>query len=340
MTQTATASVPVVYVSGFGRSGSTIVEGLLQKRYAASGLGEIFFLWERGVLWNELCGCGAHFRECPFWSEVLKDGFGRVTEYDAQVYDAAFKKARGWIPRLASLREAERSTQLFREVAGTLYQAIGRKLGGEAIIDSSKYPLYGAWLTQTPGIDLSVLHLFRDPRAVSHSWSLTKSRPESVGDLDYMTVSKTPFSAVWRWKWFNHWSDELRDSFGLPSALVSYEKFCDDPETHLRAIGEALGLKPRTVPKDEWHSVSGNPVRFTSESLEIRKDERWREDMARASQIMTAMLCGAQHRRLRRAAAEFLKHASDLGPGTGEQAEDRRVIGGALPGHQPKADVP
>jgi len=108
--------------------------------------------------------------------------------------------------------------------------------------------------------------------------------------------------------------------------------------------GNGNGTAAKTVQEVAPSSTSTNGAKPELVSggegltVEIRSTER--EDMARASQIMTAMLCGAQHRRLRRAAAEFLKHASDLGPGTGEQAEDRRVIGGALPGHQPKADVP
>jgi len=303
-------SIQVAYVSGFGRSGSTIVEGLLQSRYAASGLGEVFFLWERGVLRNELCGCGLRFRQCPFWSDVLKDGFGRLTEFDAAIYDLEFKKARGRRPKMASLARVEPPTELFSDVAGALYGAISRRLDGEVLIDSSKYPLYGAWLTQTPGIDVSVLHLFRDPRAVAHSWSQLKRRPESVGDEEYMSTSRSALTSVWRWKWFNHWSDELRESFDLPGALVSYEAFCDDPETHLRAIAAALSLKPRTTPKGEWHSVSGNPMRFSSDKLEVRKDEKWREDMAPGSQAVTRMLCGSQHRKLRRGAAAFLQTAS------------------------------
>ena len=109
----ARAPVDVVYVSGFGRSGSTIVEGLLQSRYAATGLGEIFFLWERGALRNELCGCGLRFRQCPFWTEVLRDAFGRITEYDAAVYDQAFKLARGRRPRFGSMQEVKQATPLF-----------------------------------------------------------------------------------------------------------------------------------------------------------------------------------------------------------------------------------
>ena len=303
----ARAPVDVVYVSGFGRSGSTIVEGLLQSRYAATGLGEIFFLWERGALRNELCGCGLRFRQCPFWTEVLRDAFGRITEYDAAVYDQAFKLARGRRPRFGSMQEVKQATPLFCDVASALYGAIGRRIPGEAVIDSSKYPLFGAWLTQTPAVRLSVLHLFRDPRAVAYSWSQLKERPESVGDQDYMAVSRSPLTTVWRWKWFNHWSDDLRAQFSLPSALVSYEDFCDDPDTHLDAIARALDLAPRTTPKDEWHSVSGNPVRFEPSDLEVRKDERWRDDMNPVASRVTALLCGSQHRRLRREAVTFLE---------------------------------
>lgn len=299
----------VVYVSGFGRSGSTVVEGLLQRRLAASGVGEIFFLWERGALRNELCGCGLQFRRCPFWTEVLNDAFGRVTEFDAQIYDREFKKARGRRPQFSSMHEAGSATPLFKQVASALYASIGKHIDGDVLIDSSKYPFYGAWLTQTPGIDLSVLHLFRDPRGVTYSWSLLKDRPESVGDQDYMAVSRSPLASIWRWKWFNHWSDELRHDYGLRSAPVFYERFCDEPETYLQAIAAALDLPPRTKPKGEWHSVSGNPLRFTTDELAIEKDQRWRSELGPATRSLTSFLCGRQYRALRREADAFLAEA-------------------------------
>ena len=309
MPQAQTAT-DVLYVTGFGRSGSTVVEGLLQERYAATGLGEIFFLWERGALRNELCGCGLQFRRCPFWSAVLKDAFGRITEFDATVYDREFKRARGRRPKFRSMREAEHATPLFRDVASALYAAIGRHTEGETVIDSSKYPLFGAWLTRAPGVKLSVLHLFRDPRGVTYSWSQLKERPESVGDQDYMAVSRSPLTSVWRWKWFNHWSDELRSEFALPGAVVSYERFCDEPETHLEALARVLNLKPRTTPRDEWHSVSGNPMRFEGGDISIRKDDRWRHEMNPVARGVTMMLCDAQHQRLLREAELFLETTS------------------------------
>ena len=38
--------------------------------------GEVVHLWIRGLSGNELCGCGAAFLDCPFWSEVGRVGFG------------------------------------------------------------------------------------------------------------------------------------------------------------------------------------------------------------------------------------------------------------------------
>ena len=39
-------------------------------------VGELCHLWERGVLENRLCGCGAAFSDCPFWSQVGEAAFG------------------------------------------------------------------------------------------------------------------------------------------------------------------------------------------------------------------------------------------------------------------------
>ena len=66
----------VVYIGGFGRSGSTLLERILSSLDGTVALGEVVHLWKRGIGADERCGCGAPFSACGFWSEVGRLAFG------------------------------------------------------------------------------------------------------------------------------------------------------------------------------------------------------------------------------------------------------------------------
>jgi hypothetical protein len=70
----------VLYLAGWGHSGSTLAESLLDQVPGLVGVGEIKFLWERGLLQNRRCSCGTPLRSCDFWVQVLKEAFGAVPD--------------------------------------------------------------------------------------------------------------------------------------------------------------------------------------------------------------------------------------------------------------------
>ena len=53
--------VRVVYIAGWGRSGSTLLELILDTLPGWRATGELRCLWEAGLRRNQLCGCGARF---------------------------------------------------------------------------------------------------------------------------------------------------------------------------------------------------------------------------------------------------------------------------------------
>src|SRR3954447_11520040 len=65
----------VLLVAGTGRSGSTIVSNLLGSVPGLVSVGELRYLWERGLLESGVCGCGAPVPECPFWPRVLASAY-------------------------------------------------------------------------------------------------------------------------------------------------------------------------------------------------------------------------------------------------------------------------
>ena len=66
----------VMYVASWSRSGSTLLDLMLGQIPGFVSVGELRFLWERGVREGQLCGCGAPVPKCPFWSRVLEEVFG------------------------------------------------------------------------------------------------------------------------------------------------------------------------------------------------------------------------------------------------------------------------
>ena len=63
-------AVPVLFIAGFGRSGSTLLDRLLGSTPGVHSGGELAAIWTHGLVDDRLCSCGAPFSGCPFWRAV------------------------------------------------------------------------------------------------------------------------------------------------------------------------------------------------------------------------------------------------------------------------------
>ena len=308
--------VRVLYLGGIGRSGSTLVERLIGQLPGVCTVGELVHLWERGVTEGERCGCGEPFRQCPFWQKVGVAAFGSWDEVDVNRVAAlrAQVDRNRFIPALARRREV--SPKLRRTLAeytayySRLYTAIAEVSGCQLIVDSSKHPSLAHCLRRQQDIDLRVLHLIRDSRAVAYSWSKQVRRPDTDSE-SYMTQYSAAMAAG-QWNVQNA-ALHLLARVGCPTMRMKYEDFTASPEEALHQIAGFTGLpEPDGYPfmggtgASRWaqlnpmHSVSGNPMRFTTGKTPIRQDDRWRADMPKAQQcavtaITLPMLAGYRY---------------------------------------------
>ena len=60
----------VIYISGEGRSGSTLLDRILGILEGVSSFNEIYELWKHGFLGNGKCACGQEIKACSFWAKV------------------------------------------------------------------------------------------------------------------------------------------------------------------------------------------------------------------------------------------------------------------------------
>lgn len=290
--------VTVLYIGGLGRSGSTLVERLAGQLPGACAVGELVHLWQRGVTEDERCGCGSAFAECPFWQQAGKTAFGGWDEIDPERVAALRARVdrNRFVPRLAARPAGA-------ELAGTgppgpgpapalaeytsyytrLYAAIAEVSGARLVIDSSKHPSLAHCLRRQGGVDLRVLHLVRDSRAVAYSWGRAVRRPDTDRQ-SYMT-RYSPAVAAAQWNGQNAAFHLLR---GVPVMRLRYEDVVAAPEAAVRRIAAFSGLPaPGRLAYlgagwaefEPGHSVSGNPMRFATGKIAIRPDERWRTDL-------------------------------------------------------------
>lgn len=283
----------VLYIVGWGRSGSTLLDTLLGQIDGFLSTGELRYVWERGVIGDWTCGCQRSVKTCPLWSKVLDavatnraDAARSIVEWQRQA--TRFRHTPRLLSRTSNDVASDKALHSYINVMQQLYSAIGEATGSRVIIDSSKRPSDAAALTLAPNLRLYVVHLVRDPRAVAHSWG--RKRP----GIDRHGVVNSTLS----WVAWNLMSDGVRSKLPRRSMLVRYEAFVDDPRTTLARIVELVGEDPSKVPSAhgsvfdvrETHTVSGNPRRFRSGRIEVRPDDEWRVRMEPARKIGATVL--------------------------------------------------
>jgi hypothetical protein len=292
--------VRVLFVGGLGRSGSTLLDRMLGQLGGVWSVGELVHVWRRGLVENNLCGCGARFRDCPFWRRVGEEAF---QGWDALDVDdvLALKQAVDrnryvplmclpglWPPYRARLRR-------YLDLLDRLYRAVGEVAGQAVIVDASKHVSHAFLLRRLPGIDLRVVHLVRDSRGVAFSWTRLLRRLEVV-DGEAMMATKPPLRMSVRWITHNALFHVLR-RLGVPTLLLRYESLVRHPSAELARL---LDHFDRPADPDEldfigdgWvelgtsHALAGNPMRFRQGRVPLRLDEEWRHKLSRGHRLVT-----------------------------------------------------
>jgi hypothetical protein len=297
VTTNSPARANVLYVGGWGRSGSTLLDRLLGQVPDTFSVGEMRDIWLRGVLENRRCGCGEPFGECPFWTEVGAHAFGGWTQAQARrLHGLRMRFDRPWTTPLLAGRSLETSDlREYVQVTAALYGAIAEISGANTIVDSTKIPSYAFLLRRIPTVDLRFLHLVRDSRGVVYSWQKSVTRTDSTGDADDM-IRYGVASASGRYLMYNGLSG-LFSMTSTPYLFIRYEDLATDPEPTIRRVLRFAGLpgsvdflQQGTADLSTNHTVDGNPMRFSDGPLRVRLDEAWREQLAPASRAGVTVL--------------------------------------------------
>jgi hypothetical protein len=297
---TTAAPQRVLYVGSWSRSGSTLLDLMLGRIPGFVSAGEVRFLWDRGLIEGQLCGCGVPVPRCPFWRAVLDQAFGRGAAPDPAVMVAL----RDRVDRLGRLpltagpwRPASlgRDLRAFQSVLAPLYRAIAEVAGAAVVVDSSKYAAYGRLVAGASGLDLRLVHLVRDSRAVAYSWTRTKRLLEVADEERYMPVLPAWRSAAF-WNLENVALELVRPAASR-STLLRYDELTTQPAEAVRQTlsrldlaGDIGALAAGRLSVQPNHTVAGNPLRLSRDEIWIQADVEWKDRLPRGGRRMVTAL--------------------------------------------------
>ncbi len=291
----------VIYIAGYGRSGSTILDIILDQSSEVFGAGEVTTLARHVWSGNEYCACGAPIRDCPVWSAIVDqwlDGHDASLIERYSVLQHKFESITGSLRLLLGIASRKEFSE-YAEHTSRLFNAIAAVTGATAVIDSSKLPGRAHALARVTDIDLYVIHLVRDGRAVA--WSLLQRYDRDVkAGLQKAIRPKSTVRTSLRWAIINAATEWLCRRLGPDrSTRVCYENVTTEPAATLQSLGVSIGIDldrtgtalERCEPIRPGHQMAGNRLRMKGETRLIQ-DSSWRIRMPAGKQATVSWLCG------------------------------------------------
>jgi Sulfotransferase family len=169
--------------------------------------------------------------------------------------------------------------------------------GARIVVDSSKTPSHGRILQSCRELDVHVVHLIRDSRAVTFSWQ----RKKLAGDVAGVYMTRfSPARSSLLWNGMNAAAEKLRAPNPANYLRMRYEDLVTAPRVTLRAILGMLDESDTQLPflmngkvaLRPVHGFSGNPSRFDCGVVELRRDDEWRSKLGRTQWLLVTALTG------------------------------------------------
>ncbi|MCX6880636.1 MAG: sulfotransferase [Verrucomicrobia bacterium] len=317
----------LAYLLAASHSGSTLLAMLLGAQPGACTAGELKAT-HMGDAASYRCSCRERILDCYFWKQVGAAMASRgYPEFDITSAGTCILETESpYVRRLLAPLYRGGGLEMLRDLAlsfspawrARLAGSIGRNLaliesllevtGAGVVIDSSKVALRLKYLLRVPDLDLRVIRMIRDGRAVSltyiNEWNFADSSDPSMRSggtgIRRPPQRNSMAEAANSWKRSNEASDVL--TARLPASQwteVRYEELCADPAGTLRRLATFLDLDPDQVTLDfrsRTQHVIGNGMRMDATS-EIRLDKRWKTHLGKADLDIFDGVAGDLNRR-------------------------------------------
>ena len=141
-------------------------------------------LRRRRIRARQAPGCGAPIRTCDVWHGI-RAAAGELSNEPFAGTEVAWRDASAAAAARHMLGRGRGRTADAERALGVLLQAIRAATGASVIVDSSKGPGYAALLARLPAVELTLVHVVREPAAIVAS---RQSRSARIGRPDYLST--------------------------------------------------------------------------------------------------------------------------------------------------------
>jgi hypothetical protein len=278
-----------VYLTSIQHSGSTLIAFLLGAHPEIATVGEFGSVFRPEWFSRIKCSCGEPLFECSFWKTWqddakragldFKPGAMGVNVFEPEYSTSFFDKLlvhyspHRAIDRIRDaayvcLRSRRRKFAAAADRSVRLARLLCQRQQAQAFLDTTKPVQQIRVLGRHPQIDLKVISLIRDGRAVM------KSLIEKEG--------YSPEKAVYDIHWGIRY--QLRAEATLPPERLyrlRLEDLCADPTVVLRELRSFIGVAPDPLGCDstQGHHIIGNGMRMRYDGV-IRYDQSWKTELS------------------------------------------------------------
>ena len=254
----------VLYIAGDGRSGSTLLEGVLTNVKDSISVGECNRFWSRYYTSNYsiLCGCGELMQKCPHWSAVDGVLSNEIENYDPErVLDGAKKFTNFSSAKNLSDHDQNPDYRYLQSVVGKFYAANHAVSGAGTVVDSSKSPGWGLLLLHNDTVDPKYIHLERDLASVASSWKKELVLPQHIGKEVYMPI-RSDANILRTWLRVKALCQLLPDTITLRFKYLDLEQRLFAYLDAVRDLAQVEISQPLVW--NDNHAIAGNPARRNS----------------------------------------------------------------------------
>lgn len=261
----------LLYIGGYGRSGSTLLDILLARTSGVRCGGELWRLFDEAAK-GAHCSCGQRITECYLWGPTVSH------------VSSATGLSLVDLHRLSCASEFSRPPVVSSEWASiwsATFDFLTNTQGVNRVVDSSKTSgghRRVELLASLPTVELDAfIHLWRSPPGVLHSLSRGSNRALEARRGDAVMVRTARMArGLAGWYRANRHACVVRQRVNAPSAVVSYDQVAKNTERTIKGILDLCGW-PINLQEDESdrHTVAGNRLARKPWTGQINVDDAW-----------------------------------------------------------------